>query len=714
MKWINYIPLFRLVIPFSLGIILCFHFPYSFSNIQYSLILTFLLAFVFFLNRAVSLHSSYNFRWVFGIHVIFLFFFVGYIYANARIEKFQSNHYMQGQKSFTSTPGYLATVVSEPESKTNSIKAVLEINQYRSNDHWINSTGKVLAYLKLDETAQIKYGDQILFKKRPVEILPPANFDEFNYKKYLAHHHIYERIYLNTFSYKRVGFSPQYLLKNKAITWRNWLINRYGAYGISGEELAIVSALTLGQKESLSNELKSAYASAGAMHVLAVSGLHVGIIYLVLQFLLGWMKRFTYGKLISAILLIFSMWFYALITGLSPSVIRAATMFTFMIFAQTIKRKSNIYNTIALSAIAILLYDPFMLLEVGFQLSYLAVIGIVYLHSYLYKLLYFKIWLLDKAWEITCVSLAAQIATAPLGILYFHQFPSYFLFSNLLIIPAAFVIIFLGLAFQLVAFIPLFGKLLSWCLWHTVWVLNFLVKKLESLPYSLISGLDITIYETGIIYLIILAVSTWTTLYKPRFFIYSLALALILITSQTIEKYHQLNQKEITFYDTGKYPLIQLNIGLKQHLWGRKKLVSNTGIMQFCVWHHDWKRGLKKPDSEMLMHPQVYQNLLWLGNTKVLILTNTLPLKPKVVERFQPDILYIDTYKLSKKLLLATNLRNKIIIIGTNTPKKIQLYTQQICDSLKISYYSIRNDGSIKIALDKALKPLMVTHQRPH
>lgn len=713
MKWINYIPLFRLVIPFSLGIILCFYFPYSFSNIQYTLLLTFALAFVFFLNHHASLHSSFNFRWVFGMHIIFLFFFLGYIYANARIEKFQSSHYLQGKQSFTPISSYLATVVSEPESKTNSIKAVLEINQYRSNNRWINSTGKVLAYFKLEGTAQIKYGDHILFKRRPVEILPPANFDEFNYKKYLAHHHIYERIYLNTSSYKQVRFSQQYILKNKAITWRNWLIERYRTYGISGEELAIVSALTLGQKESLTNELKSAYASAGAMHVLAVSGLHVGIIYLVLKFLLGWMNRFTYGKLISTILLIISMWFYAVITGLSPSVIRAVTMFTFMIFAQTIKRKSNIYNTIALSAIAILLYDPFMLLEVGFQLSYLAVIGIVYLHSYLYKLLYFKTWILDKAWEITCVSLAAQIATAPLGILYFHQFPSYFLFSNFLIIPAAFVIIFLGLGFQLVAFIPLFGKLLSWCLWHTVWILNFLVRKLEVLPYSLISGLDITVYETGVMYLIILTISIWLTLYKARFFIYSLALTLILVTSQTIEKYHQINQKEITFYSTGKYTLIQLNIGLKQHLWGPKKLISDTGKMQFYVWHHDWKRGLKKPNSKMCLHQQVYQNLLWWGNTKILILTNTLPLKPDVVERFQPDIIYINTYQLSKQLLLGTNLRNKTIIIGTNTPKKIQLYTQQICDSLKIPYYSIRNNGSIKIALNKDLKPLMVTHQRP-
>ncbi len=713
MKWINYIPLFRLVIPFCLGIISCFYFPYPIQASQLTLLTASLALLVFLLTHYRKLHVSYNLRWVFGILSILIFFVIGYLYANARFEKFEPDHYLQTKTGPFPIQSYEATLVTEPEIKPNSIKVVLEINKYRSHNTWTECSGKVLVYFKKETQSELKYGDQILFSKMPMEISPPTNFDEFDYKRYLSHHYIYERIYLSSTQFKVIGFRPPYYLKNKAINWRNWLVHRYLEFGINGEELAIISALTLGKKESLTSELKSAYATAGAMHVLAVSGLHVGIVYLVLRFLFGWMDRFKYGKTIKAILLIISVWFYAIITGLSPSVIRAATMFSFMIFALSFKRKSNIYNTLALSGIAILLYEPFMLLEVGFQLSYLAVIGIIYLHSHLYKLLYFQTWILDKAWEITCVSLSAQLVTAPLGILYFHQFPNYFLFSNLLVIPAAFFIIFLAIGFQALAFIPILGKVISWALLNTVWILNYLVRQLEVLPYALISGLDISLFETWLMYLLVLALTIWLTLFKNRFLIYSLGIILLLVTSQTLEKYTQMNQREITFFSTGKDPLIQLNLGIQQHLFGDVELLSNKDRMQFYVQHHDWKRGVNMDGNKLNNQQKKYRNWLWFGKTKILLLTKENSLLPYIGNNLNHDILFIDTYKLPKQEKLVSLVKDKIVIIGSNASRKVKQCTQQICDSLDTPYYSIKENGAIKITLSKNLEPMVITHQKP-
>jgi len=174
---------------------------------------------------------------------------------------------------------------------------------------------------------------------------------------------------------------------------------------------------------------------AGAMHILCVSGLHVGIIYLVISFFLGFLNNTRFNNILKAILLLLTVWAYAIITGLSPSVQRASLMLSVFIIGNLLNRARDTYNTLAISALILLIIDPYLLFNVGFQLSYAAVIGIVTFHQPIYKLLYFKNTIIDKIWSITVLSFAAQMATFPIATYYFHFFPPWFWLTNLFTFP---------------------------------------------------------------------------------------------------------------------------------------------------------------------------------------------------------------------------------------------------------------------------------------
>lgn len=699
MKWLNQIPLFRLIIPFSLGIIGAFYNPEPVKQkMVWVLIGLTVLNLVLLKLRAI--HSNYYNRWVFGVFAFIYVFFLGNTLTNFRVEKFKSTHF----SNFITTehkPSYIVgTISSEPEIKTNSIKAVVKINQLDFAGKNQPVTGKCLVYFKKTDSTQIKYGNQITFLKTPQKIDPPTNFDEFDYKRYLSHHYIYHRLYLSNLDYQIIGFNPPNLFKNKAINWRNFILHRYQKFGINGDELAILSALTLGKKESLTPQLKSAYSSAGAMHVLAVSGLHVGIIFLVVNFLLKWMDKHKLGKIIKAILLLFFVWLYAFITGLSPSVFRAATMFSFMIMALSFKRKSNIYNTLALSAFTILIIQPFMLLEVGFQLSYLAVIGIIYLHPYLYNLFTFKPWLLNQAWNITCVSLSAQLATAPLGILYFHQFPTYFLFSNLIVIPAAFIIMGVSIAFQLLSFIPYLGTGIAYLLKGIIWLLNTSVHHLEKLPSALLSGLDITVLETWLLYSILVAATIWLTQNKRKFVFVTLILILSLTISQTIEKWNQLHQKQITFYHSGKDFAIEFVNGYLTEFFADSSLISNADKMQFYIYHHWWKRGIPT-ETQTISIP--IQKVQILGRTKILRIEDNEICSYQQVNKLKPEIIYFNSHKSIAFDSISSTGYQPIVIIGPKASKKMKSKIEKICNSKNWIYHNMSKSGAFKIMLDDKL-----------
>lgn len=356
---------------------------------------------------------------------------------------------------------------------SNSIPSLITINireilkpdvyneKYLAEIDFVNGKpthGNIIFYIPQDSLRNVQVDDRISMISVLENIAGPLNPYQFNYKNYLANKGVYKEIDFRKSKFLNFEKQPKSSLKGLAARARSTIITELKKNGFQDDELAIIEALLLGEKKDVSKEVYNQYADAGVIHILAVSGLHVGIILLLLNYLLSPLKYFAHGALIQLILVVGLLWCFAFLAGLSASILRAVTMFTFVAIGMHFNRKGHVLNAVATSLIIILLINPFYLFEVGFQLSYVAVISIVIFQPVFNRFFKVEKKLPKMLWGIFTVSWAAQIGVLPLTLFYFHQFPGLFFVSNLIILP--FLGIILGVGILVIA-LALFGMLPS-------------------------------------------------------------------------------------------------------------------------------------------------------------------------------------------------------------------------------------------------------------
>jgi competence protein ComEC len=472
----------------------------------------------FFLTR--NFPKSY-----FGLMALPAVFLAGYVHVHLQKHTNQSDHLTFYTDS---VQAYKAVITTFSQEKVKSWKTEALLTEVYSSGKWNPVKAKILFYFSKDGFEKpFAYGDILLVKGGPSVMTPASNPGEFDYKRYLSFRNIYHQHFLKASQVKLIGHEPPLLFIKYAFLSREWCQRTLEKYVTGEREQAVASALVLGVTDGLDNELLSAYSSTGAMHVLAVSGLHISILYMIIMWVLKPLLKLKSGPWLLALLSLVLLWLYAFITGLSPSVLRAVTMFSFMALARPIGLTTNIYNTLGASAFCLLLFDPYLIMSVGFQLSYLAVLGIVYLQPGLYNLWNPTNYLLDEIWKITCVSIAAQVATFSLGLLYFHQFPNYFLLSNLLVIPGSFVVLILGIALLAVGFINMAGVAVGFLLTWSIKFINYVVFIVEGFPYSLVENIYINTHQS---WMIMIAITMIVLVFQYRkFYLFLFGLASMLL-----------------------------------------------------------------------------------------------------------------------------------------------------------------------------------------
>ena len=489
MKILQSFPIIKLLGAFLSGII-CWHISFNQALPAFffvaALFFLVLIAHIFY----TRIFKNFERQWIFGLLLLGLFLTLGMQSAKIENSTPGENHF---GKYANSNSAIVARVLEAPQEKANTFKLLLNPYCVWNNEEKHQTEGLCLAYIQKDSLSEkIKYGDIIVLRSEIQEVAPPGNPHQFNYKKYLETKHIFHQVYIPSEAWMALGKGETNWLFDMSYGLRNYFIEIFQQNGMSGDEFAVATALVLGYDDNLSYELSAKFSHAGAMHVLCVSGLHVGIIFLIISSLLKPLKRFRYGKFLNLLLVVLVIWFFAMITGLSSSVMRAATMFSFVALGNILKRKNNIYNTLALSAFLLLILNPNLIFALGFQLSYTAVIGIVAIQPHLYSYWKSKYWILDKAWAIVTVSIAAQIATLPISLLHFHQFPNYFILSNLIVIPAATAIVYLGVLVLVVSPVKILSVFFAKILSGTVFFLNKSVELIDSLPFSFAEGIVIS------------------------------------------------------------------------------------------------------------------------------------------------------------------------------------------------------------------------------
>ena len=567
---LNSAPFIRLFVPFIAGIIL----GGWFSPEQKWLFLGTSFCLIFLLYFYISV--SFKQEPIFGILLIPILIFMG--------------AFIRTDNTYTPQPlpegKYYAIADEFPIEKEKSFRLVIRL---------IEPELKILAYV--DKTVDVKNvepGSVLCFRGKPEVMKKTGNPFEFDYAEYSVRNGIGHRIYLSSNNIYLPKTEKHLNLTEFSLIIRDKLIKILENSGLKGEVLHLVSAVALGAREDLEPETTQSFSKTGVIHVLAVSGMNVGIIYIVIEFLLGFMKRGKAGIILQTLIILSGLWGYALITGLSASVLRAAAMFSFIVVGKSFSRRPEIYNILASSAFVLLCFNPFLVYDVGFQLSYAAVFSIVYFHPYLYKLLYFKYWIPDQIWILLSVSVAAQIGTLPFLLHYFHQFPTWFLLANLMVIPLVTLILYLSfIVFAIAPLVPFLGPIMARILDLAGQGMLLSVRFVEQLPNALITNL----YPSDISLVLVVLFSVLIGIFILYKYHKALALAtislIILLMVNNIDKFQMFSRKEVVVFNLQGRTLVALTSGCETY-WITTPNSGTIEKLNYYIKPYEGYRKIKK------------------------------------------------------------------------------------------------------------------------
>ncbi|MBN2524696.1 MAG: ComEC/Rec2 family competence protein [Bacteroidales bacterium] len=445
-------------------------------------------------------------------------------------------------------------VKNSPEVTSRYMQVDCRIQNYSFQDKKVSVNENIRVFIFRDPAMKIpEIGDSVCLISKLYRLKNRGNPKEFDYKNYMRNEKIFYVCYVSVNKIRFGANTGKYKLRRFASSIQKRSIKRFTDYGIKDEELAVISALVAGNREFLDEEIKNKFAIAGVMHVLAVSGLHVGILYMFLSLILCRRNQTLFIRVLRLILILFTIWFFALITGLSCSVVRASLMFTLFLLGRNLNRQTNVYNLLAASAMIALVIHPMDLFKVGFQFSYLAVLGIVFLQPRLFEMINFTYKIPDRIWQLITVSIAAQVSVFPLSLYYFHQFPVYFWLANIFVIPLVWMIMITAMIFFLFLAIDPMAETISLGLDKLLKILNAFIECIEKLPLAVIPDIRFESIHLIMTYVFIVAILIAIVKYRKVYVAYIAGIWFAWIILQDIVTYKYFDQKkEILVYNYGK------------------------------------------------------------------------------------------------------------------------------------------------------------------
>lgn len=686
-NWFKY-PFIRLLMPFALGIWLSFScLNLSKNMVGYLLIAVFLLGIALFV--VASAVKDYRYRWVFGVLLNMHLILIGVVVVHIRDDNLDA-----GREVF------VARLAECPTEKERSVKVVLKMQ---------SDQGAVMAYFEKNERSLgLRYGDLIAFYEPPDMVEPPKNPEQFDYHKYLYRKGILRQVYLKDDAWDELGMNSANPIYAFSYRLRDFLLSTMRDLGIEGDEYAVAAAILLGYDDTLPTELRQKYVAAGSMHILCVSGMHVGVVFMVFSYLLGFLnRRKTWQNVLKQSLLLLFIWFYALLAGLAPSILRSTIMLSFVIIGDMLKREGVLLNSLAASAFLLLCIDPANLFNVGFLLSYCAVIGIVVLQRPIYNLFYTKFKFLDKIWELTAVTLAAQIATAPFSIYYFHQFPSYFWLSNLFMGPISTVVIIGGMVMLLVCFIPYINIGVAFCVKWMVYAMNFIVTRVENLPFSIIKGLYVNTLEF-VCLLIALLLLMMLIEHKKKFMMFGmLSMLLVFSVSQLTRSVCQRTQMSLTIYSMSKNTAIDLVCGTEHVLLCDTMVVNDPSLANFSVENNLIREGVYKNGTLLPLccpnfenhYMKKCKNILSFGGKTIAFFDKNSTFGVKLPSRPHVDYFVVHgRNKIDLEKLLNSYIVDLLIIDGS-VPDYLRSRIIEKADAVGQAYYDVKTAGAFVLRL---------------
>ncbi|MEX0314292.1 MAG: ComEC/Rec2 family competence protein [Allomuricauda sp.] len=546
------------------------------------------------------------------------------------------------------------------------------------------TTGKILLNVPVDSTTkQYKVDDELFAHAKVKTVAPPLNPHQFDYKAFLRKQGIYHQIRVPSEQLVLKENSDKTLL-GLASSLRAKIILNLKSRRFGEEELGVIQALLLGQRDDISEETYNNYRDAGAIHILAVSGLHVGILLLFFQFLLGPLEHLPKVKTLKLVGVVLLLWAYAFIAGLSPSIVRAVTMFTFVAYAMHLNRPTNSFNIVALSIFFVLLVKPFFLFQVGFQMSYAAVWSIVWIYPKLQRFWFPDNIIIRKIWQLFSVSIAAQLGVLPISLYYFHQFPALFFASNLLVIPFLGIILGKGILIIVLSLVDLLPDFLVRAYTFIIKLMNATITWIAKQEGFVIRDISFDTFQMLLVYFLI--ISGVLFLSKPKLKnTLVFMMSLIALQAWSIWNQFQLNQKETLIVAHQSRNTLLLHQKMDTLSFYESDNSNNRIVKDFAV---------AERINHVLHQPLSYDFNI---NNKSFYVMDSLAVYP--LRKHVDFLLLTQSPKINLERLIDSIKPNLILADGSNYPSYVTRW-KQTCHKKEIPFHNTSEKGFYVFDLD--------------
>jgi len=599
---------------------------------------------------------------------------------------------------------YKVTLDEEPKEKEHSILCPVTVISIQNGHNNASINKKILLYLTKDSlSSKVKQGDNLLFYGKINAPRNNGNPEEFDYASFLMHKDVSGTAFAYTGNWTYTGHNSSRSVEQRALEYRTFLLGKIKSLGFSGDEYTVLSALVLGYQDELSEDIKESYSISGASHVLSLSGLHIGFLYFLLDFLLGFANRKKGTMLAKQLTIVFILWGFAFLTGLLSPVIRSVIMFSLIALSKIRNNHPVTLNTLAIAAFLMLIYNPFYLFDVSFQLSFSAVAGIVLIQPWLNGLIKTENKIVKYVWGLMSVSIAAQLITTPITLYYFSRFPSHFLLTNIIVVPLVSVIMYLAVFTLCIGFIPFLAQYVAIILKASIKLLNGTVAFIEHLPYSSIDHVWITKTDIALFYLLLLLATLFFFAKKRVALPGILSCLLVLIIYHAKESYSHQNIRSIIFYNSRNCPTVHLiDSREKSYLFSVEK-DSVPYKLRYAAKRFWEKNNIKTPKllSADYQGDKIWKHgsiLSFEGKTICMIKDdswrNKTSDKPLYI-----DYLYIcKGYKGKLVWLMPLFTTGKVVIDSSVSDYHKEAYKKE-CLLLGIDYVSLSEKGAYQITL---------------
>lgn len=684
-------PFVRLLIPVIAGILLGRYLPVPFALLWVTGLAALLLLLLF---RFLSLATQYRLRWVTGLLFNLLLICLGASRTYLQDIRYQPNwigHHLQQTNSI------LVTLQETPVAKANSYKALAKAEWIHTQKGWQPVQGNLLLYFRKNRLPTgITYGSQLLIQKNLQPITNSGNPGAFDYRQYCAFQDIHHQVFLQNGEYRMLATRGLSFFTGILIRAQTKLLAILRKWIPGKKEQGVAEALLIGYREDLDKDLVQAYSNTGVVHIIAISGLHLGMIYGLLLLLLKPFRKYKTISIIRPAILLLVLWGFSFLAGMAPSILRSVVMFSFIIIGESLGRRTQIFNTLAASAFCLLIYNPYFLWDVGFQLSYTAVTSIVIFMQPIYRSIYLENPMLRNLWQLNAVNLSAQILTLPVVLYYFHQFPNLFLFTNFIAVPLSGLILygelFLLLVHKLIFVNEFTGKIISFLIHQ----LNQLIENTHQLPFAVTGNIAFSLAQALLLYGSLIGFTLWISTKKPMVLIGALAALSGIYCIRAVSVIQQKRQHKLVVYNIPRIQALDIIEGRHFLFRGKPQLQGKTSLTNYHLTPARLLYGVSEVDQ--LKHTQIAGNII-AGSRKTLLVIDRALTSPPPAEKIPVDIIILSGNprlhlgQLARRFICA-----QYIFDSSNPLWKIQ-YWKKDADSLHLRHHTISEQGAFEVDL---------------